>query len=494
MRVIFLIARDAWRHMLRDRVAVVGALLLLVLTVIAAATSHERQRDAMAQRERYQADVDQQFDAQPDRHPHRMVHYGQFVFRPLSPLAGFDSGIDAYTGTMIFLEGHRQNTANFGDARQSSSLLRFGQLTPEFVMQTLAPLLLVFLGFGLVARERAAGTLRILITQGVSGRQIAAGKALALLGAAAAVLLPGAMALFFLALGDVQAMVSASLLTAGYAAWLAIWALGIVAVSTLCARPRDGLMALLAVWVTVVILLPRLGAAWADARAPLTTRFETDIAIARDLAAMGDSHRPDDPHFARFKADVLKRHGVTRLEDLPVNYRGLVAIEGERLTSALFNRYATASFERQAAQSATVDSLAWLAPTLAMRRLSMTLTQTDLPSYRRFVEQAEAYRYRLVQSLNQMQAEKVDYVNERKGAGPTRIAQSNWESIPDVVFDAEAAQTVITRAGQPAMVLLVWLLIAGGALAAAARTLDGRVSSAMRRARLPDTRSTEAAS
>lgn len=491
MRVVLLIARDAWRHMLRDRVAVVGAALLLVLTVIAAATSYERQRDAMAQRERYQADVDRQFDAQPDRHPHRMVHYGQFVFRPLNALAGFDSGIDPYTGTMIFLEGHRQNTANFGDARQSSSLLRFGQLTPAFVLQTLAPLLLVFLGFGMVARERASGTLRILITQGVSGGQIAAGKVLALLGAAAGLLLPGAIALGFLALGNVHAMMAAGVLVAGHAAWLAVWAMAVVAVSTLCARPRDALMALLGVWVTVVILLPRLGAAWADARTPLTTRFETDLAIARDLAAIGDSHRPDDPHFARFKADVLKRYGVSRLEDLPVNYRGLVAIEGERLTSTLFNRYAAQAFERQAAQSATVDALAWLAPTLAVRRLSMTLTQTDLTSYRRFVEQAEAYRYRLVQSLNQMQAEKVDYVNERKGAGPTRIARANWESIPDFVFEAEAPHAVMARTGQPLMVLAVWLLLAAGALAAAARTLDGRASSARGRTYTPPAAATE---
>lgn len=476
MRIVFLIARDAWRGMLRDRVAVLGAMLLLILTVIAAVTSYERQRAVTAQRQGYQADVDKQFDAQPDRHPHRMVHYGQFVFRPPSPLAGFDSGIDAYTGTMIFLEGHRQNTANFGDARQSSSLLRFGQLTPAYVLLTLAPLLLVFLGFGLVARERASGTLRILITQGVTGGQIVAGKTLALLGAAAVVLLPAAIALVVLAAGNGAAMLSAGALILAYGAWLAVWAMGTVWVSTVCTRPRDALLALLAVWVTAVILVPRIGAAWADARAPLLTRFETDIAIARDLAAIGDSHRPDDPHFSRFKADVLQRYGVARLEDLPVNYRGLVAMEGERLTSALFDRYAAASFERQAEQSAMIDRLAWIAPTLAVRRVSMTLAQTDLPSYRRFVDQAEAYRYRLVQSLNQLQAEKVDYVNERKSVMPTRIEQSHWEASPDFVFEDEEGGALWRRAVSPARVLALWLLAALAGLTLAARSIDRRVS------------------
>jgi ABC-2 type transport system permease protein len=56
----------------------------------------------------------------------------------------------------MFLEGHRQNTANFGDVNQSSLLVRFGQLTPAFVLQTVAPLLLIFLGYGAIARRPSA--------------------------------------------------------------------------------------------------------------------------------------------------------------------------------------------------------------------------------------------------------------------------------------------------------------------------------------------------
>ncbi|MEX6775102.1 ABC transporter permease subunit, partial [Pseudomonas aeruginosa] len=91
---------------------------------------------------------------------------------PLSPLAFVDFGVDSFTGNTIFLEGHRQNSANFSEARQSSLLLRFGQLTPAFVLQALAPLLLIFLAFTSVARERERGTLRLLLAQGVSGPQL----------------------------------------------------------------------------------------------------------------------------------------------------------------------------------------------------------------------------------------------------------------------------------------------------------------------------------
>ena len=147
------VAREEWRLLRRDRVAVLGLTLLLLLTAVAAFTAWDQRRSTDAERARHQAQVDHEFEAQPDRHPHRMVHYGHFVFRPLNPLAAFDPGVDAYTGHTLFLEGHRQNSANFGDVRQSSLLLRFGQLTPAFVLQVLAPLLLVFLGHAVLARE-----------------------------------------------------------------------------------------------------------------------------------------------------------------------------------------------------------------------------------------------------------------------------------------------------------------------------------------------------
>ena len=150
------IAREEWRLLRRDRVAVLGLALLLLLTAVATFTAWEQRRTTDAERARHQAQVDHEFETQPDRHPHRMVHYGHFVFRSLNPLAAFDPGIDAYTGHTLFLEGHRQNSANFGDVRQSSLLLRFGQLTPALVLQLLAPLLLIFVGHAAVARERPA--------------------------------------------------------------------------------------------------------------------------------------------------------------------------------------------------------------------------------------------------------------------------------------------------------------------------------------------------
>lgn len=473
-----LIAADELRLMRRNRVAVIAFVLLVLLTVVAAVTSWSHQRGVAELRARHQVAAEQAFDAQPDRHPHRVVHYGHFIFRPLGPLAAFDPGVDAFTGNSLFLEGHRQNTANFGDVRQSSLLVRFGQLTPAFVLQAVAPLLLIFLGYGVIARERERGTLRPLMLQGASRGQIVAGK----LGALALVaLLAGfpAMIGFALIAGQPGASVMPmAVIALGYAAYLALWSVVIVLASALARRSRDALLALLALWAVVVVLLPRVAPDVAGAAYPLANRLQTDVAIARDLRAMGDSHDPNDPYFENFKQSVLDRYGVDRVEDLPVNYKGLLGMEGERMTSELFDRYAAESFAAQAKQNALVSAAGILSPAIALRDLSMAAAGTDFAGHRRFLEQAEAYRYDLVQRLNRLQAEAVSYADDTAEDPDAdrrkRVAEDHWDAMPDFRFRQPESSALAAAALPGLAVVLGWLAIASLLLVVATRRLGGR--------------------
>jgi len=461
MSLVTRICREEWRALRRDKVAVFGLLLLTVLTLVAALNAHEHQRHVNAERARYQAQANHAFEAQPDRHPHRVAHFGHYLFRPLNPLAAFDPGIDAYTGNTLYLEPHRQNSANFGDVRQSSLLLRFGQLTPAFVLQVLAPLLLVFVGHASVARERESGTLRILLAQGVGGRHIVLGKLLALSGFAALALLPAWLALAWLAVSGQSAWMPVLLLGGSYSVWLLLWSLGVVLVSCLFARGRDALLGLLALWAVLVILLPRWVPDLANMAVALPTRFETEILVEREYLELGDAHNPNDPKFAEFRDKVLQQYGVERVEDLPVNFKGLIAAEGERQSSELFNRYARASFERQAEQNRIVDRFQWLSPTLALRRLSMRAAGTDLHNYRRFLEQGEAYRYDLVQRLNQIQSEALDYADEsdphKDHIMDNRVSKTYWQTFPQFRYVAMPPNETLHGIRTALLALLAWL-------------------------------------
>jgi ABC-2 type transport system permease protein len=465
MNSVWLIARHEWRQLVRSRVALIAVALVLLLSVAAAATATAH-RDTNADiRERFQQTADARFDEQPARHPHRVVHYGHFVFRPLPALASFDPGVDSFTGNMIYLEGHRQNSANFGDVRQSSLLARFGQLTPAFVLQLLAPLVLIFVAFGIVARDRETGTLRQSLAHGVSARRLLSGKFVAVCGIAAIVLTPAIATLAWLMFAEGAAVLASLAMLVGYAAYLIIWAALIVIVSAWSAHARTALLALLALWASTAILVPRVAPTLALGVAPLETRLETEIAIQRDLRQMGDSHDPDDPFFTAFRTRTLAQYGVERVEDLPVNYRGLLAMEGEQLTSRLFDRYANQQFAQQQRQAEFVGFAAVLSPTIAVQRLSMAASGTDLDGHRRFLEQAEAYRYAIVQRLNRLQAEALTFADDSgrnsdpEAARRVRIDQGNWRDIPDFAYLGATPAEKLAAALPSALILCGWLLL-----------------------------------
>ncbi|KPF91583.1 ABC transporter permease [Novosphingobium sp. AAP83] len=464
-----LIAANEWRLMRRNHVARLALLMLLALSAIATFTSIAHRAESDALRARFQAQADREFDGQPARHPHRMVHYGHFVFRPMPALAAFDPGVDAFTGNTIFLEGHRQNSANFGDVRQSSLLAHFGQLTPAFVLQVLGPLVLVFVGFGTIARERESGTLRYLKAQGLAARSLIAGKALALGGIAALMLAPALFSLGWLVVVEAAPLSGALLLAISYAIYLLFWVMAVIAASSMTRDARSALLYLLGLWALTTILVPRIAPDIALAATPLPTRLETDIAIQDDLRRIGDSHNPNDPHFAAFKAETLKRYGVTKVDDLPVNYRGLLAMEGEKITSRLFDKYNDTQFTVQARQGDTATGFGFLSPAIALRSASMALSGTDLDGHKRFLEQAEAYRYAIVQELNRLQAEAVTFADDGnrnkdpEAARRVRIDPKHWHDVPDFTYRPASLDERL-RAAVPGLALLLFWLAAGAAM------------------------------
>ncbi len=400
MTVVPAIAAAQLRLFRRSRLAVVALVLLALLSAIAAITGAAQASRIAADRATAQAAANQAFANQPDRHPHRMVHYGTYALRPMGPLAAFDPGVDAFAGSLLYLEGHRQNATTLGAARESSGLIRFGQLTPAFVLRVLVPLLLAFVGFAMIVAERQAGLLTLQLSHGVRLGQLLAGKALALAAVAAVAAVP---ALVALAVAAAQAPAEAAVAGAMALAallWLGLWVLGITLVSARAATAQSALITLVLAWAVLVVLVPRAAAGVAALAHPLPTKAETDLVIHDELRALGDSHNPNDPHFAAFKARLLRQYRVTRVEDLPFNYRGALSAEGERLTSQLFARHAATMAGVQQQQHRLLAYAALISPAIGFAQASMAGAATDLASHIAFLDAAEAHRYRLIQSLN----------------------------------------------------------------------------------------------
>ncbi|WP_332606141.1 ABC transporter permease [Acinetobacter sp. ESBL14] len=453
---VWYITSDEWRYIRRNKVAIFAIVLLILLTLTAVISGAEYQRVVNDERVQYQSLANHAFDAQPDRHPHRVAHFGHFLFRPLDPLAAFETGVDPYTGHTIFLEAHRQNSANFSDVRQSSLLVRFGQLTPAFILQILVPLLLIFVGHAIVSREKQSGTLRLLLSQGVRVRTFILGKFLALTGVALISFLPASMALVWIGWSQSLSAPLIGMLALAYLIWLLIWVTVVMLASTLLLNGRDALLSLLTIWCVCVIIMPRIAPDIISKRIPLTSNIEINIAVERDFLQLGDSHNPDDPYFSDFKQKILDQYKVGRVEDLPVNFKGLLMAEGERLSSELFNRYLAQNIEKQQLQNHYLDQFSWASPILALRRLSMVATASDLRAFHHFLTQAEDYRYQLMQHLNELQTTEINYQYDNDGS---RIDHQHWQQFKSFEYTPFNSSDRIHNMRTPFCVLSIWFLL-----------------------------------
>ena len=151
---IILLARHFIQNTIKSKSFYGVYLIFLLLTAYAAVSGIKNYNSQKAIRDTYQAKARQSWEANPDKHPHRMAHFGTFAFRKSQPLSLFDYGLESYSGNGMFLEAHRQNSLNFSEASFSSGALRFGELSMAMLLQIVLPLILIFIGFSSIASDR----------------------------------------------------------------------------------------------------------------------------------------------------------------------------------------------------------------------------------------------------------------------------------------------------------------------------------------------------
>lgn len=456
------ICADQWRYWLRTKVATTVLILGATLTLAALVVNAFHIEEAAHAREHLQNEAEQRFKAQPDKHPHRMVHYGHYVFRTPTPLSVIEPGVDPYTGTAIFLEGHRQNSAMFAEQRQSAGLTRFSSLTPSFLALVLVPLFIILIGYGSVSREREAGTLTLLLSQGTTRWQLLFGKLLALVIASTIFLLPLLLACCYVALSSESAVVVA-LFSLSYAIYVLLWAAVVTACSALFEKSSSSFTVLVVIWMSACVLLPRLGSSVATNLMPSMGKLEADFKVEERLRSLGDGHDINDPAFKKLKADLLAKYNVNSVDALPVNFRGVVAQYSEQRQAEILNEFAESRMQQELGQARIARQFGWLSPTVAIRSISTVLAGTSLETHHRFLREAEKLRLEFVQGLNKIHVEKLDYkldVNRNaseEAANEAVVDSSNWSLLAEFNFEPEKPATRLSNASVYFLQLAFWM-------------------------------------
>ena len=458
---------DAWR----DGRFRVGAVLMLLLLVTASLLAWRQTERAASERAAAAALERENWLEQGEKNSHSAGHYGVNVFKPVSPLALFDRGIEPFVGTTLFLEAHRQNQAAFVPAQDATSMRRFGELTASTGLQLLAPLLVILLAFGCIAGERERGTLRQVLSLGVSPRALVMGKTLGLAGALASLLVPigiaGALLVGRLQTDHVDGLWQrAGGLALAYGLFLGLVLVLSVAVSALAPNGRSALAILLAGWAGTCIVAPRLVTDTVHDMLPTPLLAEFEKEMNQDLQSGLDGHDPRSKRLEEFTQSTLAEHKVGNVQELPFNFQGHVMLESERMAGEVFDYHFGKLWDRIEEQDRAATLAGAAAPLLALRSASMAFAGTDFAHHRHFAVAAEQHRREFVRVLN----EDLKF-NARPGDHSYKAGRKLWESLPEFRLAPFPAERAFERAGLGLALLAGWFLAALSALFFAAGRL-----------------------
>lgn len=370
---------------------------------------------------------------QGKKNPHSAAHYGVYVFKPLSALAALDPGVEHYVGSSVWLEAHKQNEFVYRPANDEPGLARQFALNPAFVMQVLAPMALIFLGFGMFAAERENGTLGSLRINAAPLGALALARAAVLFCLALVMVLPACAAAAAISALHWSAAahnpfsdagLRALLFGAAYLVYLCTWCALIAGVSALAPTTRASLAALLALWACCTLVLPRVALELAQEAAPLPSMqsFREQMEGALGM--------PDDPLEAeRHKQAILREYGVADVRQLPLNWAGISLQRGEEHGNRIFDRHYGSLFGAMERQSEAAAWAGWLSPTVALAALSGAAAGSDTAHHIQFIRGAEAQRRAIQQVLNQAITRHPEH-----GGKKVEGDQALWNTVPPLHF------------------------------------------------------------
>lgn len=468
---IRLFAIHFWSNATTPKTFYVLYAIFILLTAYSAVSGINNYITQNEIRQEHQEKARQSWEANPDKHPHRMAHFGTFAFRIPSTLGIFDYGLESFTGNTVFLEAHRQNSVNFSEATFSTGMLRFGELSLALLLQLVLPIILFFIGFSGVARDKQNGTLKILLSQGARWKEILFGKSIGLFMISllffAPILLLVIIVLFFLESPISQDFRWLRLVIIGisYLAFLFILSAITIAISTTSNSPKNALLRLLGIWLLLVILLPKSAQAMGNYWFPTPSKLAFQSAIEKEVIKKGDSHNPNDPHYNGLRDSVLTVHNVNKVTDLPFNYSGFVMREGEKITSALYKKHQARLVDIYKSQNDVTRFSSFINPFTAIKLVSMTMSSTDFSSYMDFQDKADNYRYTLAQTMNELQMEYISPKKESGSEGKKHVVDhEHWEEFEDFKHEPITFSKSMKEALPSLLSIIFWTIAAIGLL------------------------------
>lgn len=393
---------------------------------------------------------------QGEKNPHGAAHYGLHVFKPWQLGSIFDPGILPYTGTTVFVEAHVKNDAMHPPMADRTSLARWGNLSPAFILLYLVPLLMIVLHFNAISGERATKMHSWTASTGIPFRTWLSGKYVS----------AWALPLFFLVLclGSVWAVSGFAAAELARVAWLMLgFGLfygailnGIFLVSSLIRTPASCLLILLGLWMAGSWMVPKMAASLAENKYPAPALAELRLRINEAMSKGLMGHGTSNERVDKLREEILAEYGVERVEDLPINFNAVAMQDSEEYGYEVFDHFYQQVKDQYNRQDGLFLKFGFLSPVLPASLFSMALSQTDEHAHWHFNRAVEMYRREFVEILNREMM-----MNSKTGDWSYRSKESTWEKVPEFQYESPSLAENLRLTKGSLGALSFWAIVSG---------------------------------
>ena len=451
------IIKNEWYFLTRNKalqVVSLGFLLVLMLSVFLGSRQTNKQ---MQEYELAQNQLRKQWENIDSMNPHGAAHYGTYVFKPSNLLSSLDEGVNSVTGNVLRVEGHVQNEIVHSEASQMQSVSKFGKLKSSLLLQFVLPLLLLFLAFHSVSKEKQSGRLKLLVLQGAKPSSIIFAKTLSvwLYGITLLTLTILVYVLFNLEKLNVDLVNRALFFYLSYALYYFIISGLTVMFSARWQNATVALTSMLGIWILWTIFLPNILLSSVEKWHELPSRNEFQTAMKEDRSKGIDGHNPADERGKKLEQETLQEYGVDSLSQLPINFDGLRMQADEEYGNQVWDKHFGNLRKVLAQQKQSYQLAGVFNPFISLQNASMGFSASDNLHHQEFLVQVENYRRGFIKMLNDKHA----FGGSKTGDWGWKADNNFFKSVPDYKYQPVAFASVFSSYLPDLLLLIGWAVL-----------------------------------
>ena len=453
---MFTIFKNEWKALIRNKLFLFFSVFFILLLIVTTYFGIIQNNQQIQNQKSAQEHIRKQWEEMGPYNAHSAAHFGTYAFKPNSILSNLDEGVNAVTGIVLRLEGHKQNDVAFSEASQSLFVSQFGKFKISLLFQFIIPLLLIFFSFNIYTSEITSGRLKLLIVQGNSFSKIIFAKIMTLLSLAALLFLVSILFQLLFNYNQIgwEQIFRLSIFLISYILYYLIIISFTVLVSLIFKNNTSALSLTLICWFLWTIFLPKIIGSFTENLTTQPSRFSLQNSMDEDRAKGIDGHNPEDKRIKNLEAKVLEEYNVDSLSQLPINFYGILLQADEEYGNKVWDKHYGKLYSNLIEQKKHYQLSGIINPFASLQSLSMAASGTDLIHHLDFLNKAEIYRRGFIKALNH------EYTyGDFKIDGGNLSSSDFFKSINDFNYIELSIQKNIFKYFTDILCLILWTII-----------------------------------